>query len=124
MPERVAESIKSSDNERLHKKTFDTHNKKTDKEFSLEDKMTLKRRIKTLAEQRGDLPLASLGDKIYKAVDYEKDFFLAGGLVSGSTNALKPKSSGNGKTVDFYSGLNLDTKLNPNSKNYATVCKE
>ena len=50
MPERVAESIKSSDNERLHKKTFDTHNKKTDKEFSLEDKMTLKRRIKTLAE--------------------------------------------------------------------------
>lgn len=65
-----------------------------------------------------------MGDKVYKAVEYEKDFFLAGGLVPGSTNALKPKSSGNGKTVDFYSGLNLDIKLNPNSKNYATVCKE
>jgi hypothetical protein len=68
--------------------------------------------------------LASLGDKIYKAVEYEKDFFLAGGLVAGSTNALKSRSSGNGKTVDFYTGLKLDSKLNPDSKNYATVCKE
>ena len=124
MLDRVAESTKTSDNEKLHKKTFDSHNRKTDKEFSLEETITAKKRILTLAEKRGNLPLASLGDKVYKAVEYEKDFFLPGGLVAGSTNALKPKSSGNGKTVDFYSGLNLDTKLNPNSKNYATVCKE
>jgi hypothetical protein len=70
------------------------------------------------------LPLASLGDKIYKAVEYEKDFFLSGGLVTGSTNALKSRTSGNGKTVDFYTGLKLDGPLNKDSKNYVTVCKE
>lgn len=124
MLDRAAESTKTLDNEKLQKRTFDTHNKKTDKEYNLEDRLTLKKRIPTLAEQRGNLPLASLGDKIYKAVEYEKDFFLAGGLVAGSTNALKSRSSGSGKTVDFYSGLKLDSKLNPDSKNYATVCKE
>ena len=57
-------------------------------------------------------------------MEFEKDFFLAGGLIPGSTNTLKSRTSGSGKTVDFYSGLKLDTKLNPDSKNYATVCKE
>lgn len=31
----------------------------------------------------------SLGDKIYKAVEYDTDFFKAGGLIVGSTNTKK-----------------------------------
>ena len=62
--------------------------------------------------------MASLGDKNYKAVEYEPDFFLAGGLVPGCTQIEKSRSSGNGKAVDFYSGLKLDGPLNPKSKNY------
>ncbi len=38
---------------------------------------------------RGGYPLSSLGDKNYKAVEYEPGFFLAGGLVAGSTNRIK-----------------------------------
>lgn len=34
------------------------------------------------------------------------------------------RAGGSGKAVDFYSGLKLDQKLNPESKNYVTVCKE
>jgi len=70
------------------------------------------------------VPIASLGDKNYKAVEYEARFFHAGGLISGSTNSLKSKTSGNGKAVDFYSGLKLDGPLNKNSKNYEQVTKE
>ena len=71
-----------------------------------------------MAQQRNHVPIASLGDKNYKAVEYETDFFLAGGLVPGSTNKVQHKTSGNGKAVDFYSGLKLDGPLNKGSKNY------
>ncbi len=70
------------------------------------------------------MTLASLGDKNYKAVEYDPGFFLPGGLIPGSTNKAKSRTSGNGKNVDFYSGLKLDGPLNKDSKNYATVCKE
>lgn len=86
--------------------------------------MTSKGRISDLNGQRGSYPMASLGDKNYKAVEYEPGFFKEGGLVAGSTNKMRPRNTGNGKTVDFYSGLQLDGPLNKNSKNYATVCKE
>ena len=62
--------------------------------------------------------MASLGDKNYKAVEYEPGFFIAGGLIPGSTQQTK-KTSSTGKNVDFYSGLKLDGALNKNSKNYA-----
>lgn len=86
--------------------------------------MTQKIRVPTLDQQRANLPMASLGDKNYKAVEYEPDFFLAGGLIPGSTQQKKIRNSGNGKAVDFYSGLKLDGPLNKNSKNYVQVCKE
>ena len=73
---------------------------------------------------RNTLPMASLGDKNYKAVEYDPGFFKAGGLISGSTQVTANRSSGNGKAVDFYSGLKLDGPLNKNSKNYVQVCKE
>ena len=68
--------------------------------------------------------MASLGDKNYKAVEYEPGFFLQGGLIAGSTHQNKVRNSGNGKAVDFYTGLKLDGPLNKNSKNYVQVLKE
>lgn len=61
--------------------------------------------------------MTSLGDKMYKGVEYESGFFHAGGLIVGSTNKIKGATT-IGKTVDFYSGLKLDGPLNPGSKNY------
>merc|ERR1719263_1191619 len=69
--------------------------------------------------------MTSLGDKIYKHPDYESGFFKEGGLIAGSTHQLKMKSSGNGKAIDFYSGLKLDQgPLNPNRKTWAQAVKE
>lgn len=73
---------------------------------------------------RNGVPIASLGDKNYRAVEYETGFFQPGGLIAGSTNRTSLKTSGNGKAVDFYSGLKLDGPLNKNSKNYEQVTKE
>jgi hypothetical protein len=39
-------------------------------------------------EQRNGLPMHSLGDKIYKAPEYQPNFFLDGGLIVGSTYSL------------------------------------
>ena len=52
--------------------------------------------------------MLSLGDKIYKHPDYLPGFFNDGGLIAGSTNRARTKASGNGKAIDFYSGLKLD----------------
>ena len=70
--------------------------------------MGQKMRITNLHDQRNGLPMTSLGDKNYKNPDYTPDFFKDGGLIAGSTNQLRMKSSGNGKAIDFYSGLKLD----------------
>lgn len=86
--------------------------------------MTQKSRVKTLNDVRNGYPISSLGDKNYKAVEYESGFFREGGLVAGSTNKTMPKSSGGGKAVDFYTGLKLDGPLNKGSKNYEQVTKE
>ena len=84
----------------------------------LEKVISSKKRIQTISEMRGGYPLASLGDKNYKAVEYDPGFFNAGGLIVGSTNRKQLKSAGGGKAVDFYTGLKLDGPLNPGSKNY------
>lgn len=62
--------------------------------------MTQKRRVPTIPDQRAGLPVVSFGDKPYKAVEYEKDFFLARGLVIGSTNTIKLSTKG--KVADIY----------------------
>lgn len=86
--------------------------------------MTAKARVNDLNGQRGGYPMTSLGDKNYKAVEYESGFFRGGGIIPGSTNKVWPKNSGGGKAVDFYSGLKLDGPLNPGSKNYEQVTRE
>lgn len=65
--------------------TYTHHNRRTIDEFSLEARMQEKRRINTLIAQRNGLPVANLGDKNYKAVEYQKGFFNEGGLITGST---------------------------------------
>lgn len=82
-------------------------------------------RITNLYDQRNGLPMTSLGDKNYKNPDYTPDFFKEGGLIAGSTNQLRMKSSGNGKAIDFYSGLKLDQgPLNPGRKTWTQAVKE
>jgi hypothetical protein len=63
--------------------------------------------------------MTSLGDKNYKNPEYTPEFFKDGGLIPGSTISNRMKSGGNGKTIDFYSGLKLDQgPLNPNRKTW------
>ena len=98
---------------------FEYANQKSTGEYNQEKVMTQKQRIKTLVEQRNGLPMSSLGDKNYKHPDYTPNFFKDGGLIAGSTNQLRMKSGGNGKAIDFYSGLKLDQgPLNPNRKTW------
>lgn len=67
-------------------RTFiDVHNRKSLDEFSVDKRMGIKQRVHTLYDQRNGLPLASLGDKVYKAPEYQPGFFKEGGLVTGST---------------------------------------
>lgn len=47
-----------------------THNRKSMNEYQNENAMGRKKRIETYYEKRNGMPLASLGDKIYKAPDY------------------------------------------------------
>lgn len=61
------------------------HNRKTVDEFEVETRMQGKVRVKTLYDQRNGLPMCSLGDKVYKAVEYQTGFFKEGGLIVGST---------------------------------------
>lgn len=57
------------------KATFVQHNRKTVDEFEVETRMQGKVRVKTLYDQRNGLPMCSLGDKVYKAVEYQTGFF-------------------------------------------------
>ena len=87
--------------------------------------MGKKARVNSLYDQRNGLPMTSLGDKIYKHPDYTPGFFKDGGLIAGSTNQARTKASGNGKAIDFYSGLKLDQgPLNPSRKTWTQAVKE
>lgn len=74
-------------------------------EYLQEEKMGKKKKVLTMYEQRNGMPLKSLGDKIYKAPDYQPNFFKEGGLITGSSNVARMKSTGNAKAIDFYAGL-------------------
>ena len=76
MPDKNSQTSKTYDNPALTKVTFQHHNTKTENEMALETAMTQKARVNTISEMRGGYPLTSLGDKIYKAVEYEKGFFM------------------------------------------------
>ena len=60
-------------------------NRKSVNEYPVEAKMGSKQRVQTLYEARNGCPMASLGDKVYKAPEYQTSFFNDGGLIAGST---------------------------------------
>lgn len=108
----------------ISKGTFAIHNRKSTNVFQVEKVMGSKNRINTLYEQRNGCKLVALGDKIYKSPEFSTGFFKDGGLITGSTNAARKNTGGQGKNIDFYSGLTLDQPLNKNAKTYAQVTKE
>lgn len=83
-----------------------------------------KNRINNLYQQRNGCNMVSLGDKNYRSPEYATNYFREGGLVAGSTNRAKTNTGGQGKNIDFYSGLKLDGPLNKNSKTYVQVTKK
>ncbi|CAD8114859.1 unnamed protein product [Paramecium sonneborni] len=57
-----------------------------EKRHEVEEMMGKKQRLEYLYQMRNGLPVASLGDKIYKNPEYAPDFFKEGGLITGSSN--------------------------------------
>jgi hypothetical protein len=70
---------------RISKGTFVTHNRKSIKEYPVEQTMGGKNRINNMYKQRNGCNMVSLGDKIYKSPEYSTNYFKEGGLVAGST---------------------------------------
>lgn len=55
----------------IGKRTFmDVHNRKSVNEYKQEEMMGYKKRVGTLYDQRNGMQVSSLGDKVYKAVEY------------------------------------------------------
>lgn len=57
--------------------------------ISLEHTMNQKQRIQNELHSRNYIPVATSGDKAYRAADREPGFYAKGGLVCGSTIAIK-----------------------------------
>ena len=91
----------SSEDAEIGKRTFITHNRKTVNEVEFNSTLGSKKRIDTVYQQRNGIGMRSQGDKIYRAPEYQSNFFRAGGLIVGSTNKAHMKSSGNAKAIDF-----------------------
>ena len=81
------------------------------KEWNVENKMTRKKRILSLYEQRNGMINSNLGDKTYKIVDNSPDFFKEGGLIVGSTNRINYNKTARKGEDNFYQTLDLDIKV-------------
>jgi hypothetical protein len=57
-------------------------------EHDAENQMGQKVRVQTMYEIRNGLPTGSLGDKIYKAPEYQTGFFYDGGLKNHLTRNI------------------------------------
>ena len=70
----------------IGKATFlERNNRKTINETEINKTMGSKKRVNTMYEARNGLAMAALGDKTYKAPEYQPGFFREGGLIAGST---------------------------------------
>ena len=58
------------DNPKLCIRPSEVANQQTSKEYGTETEMGLKKRVNNMYSQRNGMPMASLGDKIYKHPDY------------------------------------------------------
>ena len=62
--------------------------------YNVETIMSRKTRMLSNEQQRNDIPSSSKGDKYYKEVDRERDYFKKGGLIPGSSIAIKGSITG------------------------------
>ena len=82
-----------------------------EREWGLENRMTRKKRILSLYEQRNKMINSNPGDKSYKNVDNSIDFFKEGGLIVGSTNKINYNKSTRKGEDNFYETLDLNIKI-------------
>ena len=82
-----------------------------EREWALENKMSRKKRILSLYEQRNEMISFNPGDKTYKIVDNSPDFFKEGGLIVGSTNKIRYNRTTRRGEDNFYQTLDLDVKV-------------
>ena len=86
-----------------------------EREWDVENKMTRKKRILSLYEQRNGMISFNLGDKNYKNVENSVDFFKEGGLIVGSSNRINYNKNTRRGESNFYQTLDLNVKtLNDN----------
>lgn len=72
---------------------FENANCPTTGEVILEKTINRKKKLTELAQLRNSIPCYSLGDKIYGSPTYCKDFFKGDGLIAGSTNIFRKKTT-------------------------------
>ena len=82
-----------------------------EREWALENRMSRKKRILYLYEQRNEMISFNPGDKTYKIVDNSPEFFKEGGLIVGSTNKMHYNKTTRRGEDNFYQTLDLDVKV-------------
>ena len=76
-------------------------NQITTSEYKIDDIIKKKRQILSVRELRNTIPVNSLGDKIYRYPTYAAEFFKEGGLISGSSNIYRKRTTARLNEVDF-----------------------
>ena len=85
--------------------------KKESKDFDMESYMCQKQRIKSEFQQRNFIGTAAPGDKAYYEADREPGFYAKGGLVIGSTIAIKKSGKPTLKKNEANANKSLGVKL-------------
>lgn len=80
-------------------------------EVSVESMMTRKKRILNLSQQRNGFDVYCPGEKLYKCVENDVDFFKLEGIVVGSTHAPRHKRTQAKGEDNFYGTLDTEMKI-------------
>ena len=95
----------------FQKKIRVNYPERKEKEWKVESRMSRKKRVLSLYEQRNGMIKSNPGDKSYKCVDNCTDFFKEGGLIVGSTNKINYNKSMRRGEDNFYQTLDLGIKI-------------
>jgi hypothetical protein len=96
---------------------------RTSEEFRMEQYMNRKQRIRNVESQRNGIPIAVPGDKGYKDVTLSNHYYEDGGLIPGSTIALKNKTA-IGKHRTETNSTTSTKKIIPYSEKAKKLAKE
>jgi hypothetical protein len=88
-------------------RSFSNANCPTTGEVFLEKTINRKKKLTELAQLRNFIPCHSLGDKIYRSPTYAENFFKGDGLIPGSTNIFRKKTTARLNEVDFTTDKNV-----------------